>query len=146
MIRYYQMERIPSSSVRNRAAFLPWLKPGDSCRSPLNSWIAGKRQTAGDLQAILTEVDKQSAALGAVVAAAAKPPSPVDAEDDEAVAVAPATEPAAATAARPREWRSVAPGLRERRYGKSILAGQVAAMGIIAASVMAWMLRRRRLP
>jgi membrane protein len=108
----------------------------------LNSWLAGKRQTAGDLQAILTEVDKQSAALGNVVTAAAKPPAPEDAEDDAPMPVAAPAAGAAPTAQ--RGWRATLPSLRERRYGKSILAGQVAALGILAASVVTWVLRRHR--
>jgi membrane protein len=118
----------------------------------VNSWIAGKRQTAGDLQAILTEVDKQSAALTGVVPAAAHPPKPPDAELDEAPPPSPSERGAPATGqpaqgsheVTGRGWRAISPVLRERRYGKSIIAGQIAALSLLAASIAAWVLRRRR--
>lgn len=110
----------------------------------VNSWIAGKRQTAGDLQAILTEVDKQAAALTDVVPAAAHPPKPPDAEPDEAPPT-PVAQPNASPDGKPaRGLRGALPALRERRYGKSIIAGQLATLGLVAVSVAAWVLRRHR--
>ncbi len=48
----------------------------------INSWVSGKRETAGDLQAILTEVDKQATALQDVVPAAVHPPEKLDVDND----------------------------------------------------------------
>ncbi len=119
----------------------------------LNSWIAGKRGTAGDLQAIITQADEHEAELAALVPAAVHPvelqtaPAPETKKrkhpiphenvppyvysDIQAINVAPI----------PKGRKAVIPLLRERRYGRSILAGQIAAASVIVASLLVWLIQ-----
>ncbi|MBA3823875.1 MAG: YihY/virulence factor BrkB family protein [Ktedonobacterales bacterium] len=105
----------------------------------LNSWVAGKRETMGDLQEILTEIDAQRAQLSGVIPAATR-------TDDATAGVADAAVPVAATVATPstdaRGHRPFFSALQEHRHGRTIVAGQIATFGLLAGAVVTWLLRR----
>ena len=105
----------------------------------LNSWIAGKRETKGDLQEILTEIDAQRVRLAGVVPAAARP----DEAPDEAVPAvsAAATTTATATPDAPKR-RPFFSALQDHRHGRTIVAGQIATAGVLLGALLAWVLRR----
>jgi YihY family inner membrane protein len=112
-----------------------------------NSWLAGKRETMGDLQSIVAQVDQRSREIVGMVPAAAHP------DDLNALPEQPAPTPespptpdsAAEAAAKKQKAREVLPQVwRERRFNRSILAGQIATVGVVAASVVTWLIRRRK--
>jgi membrane protein len=107
----------------------------------INSWIAGKRATAGDLQAILAEVDKHQEALRKVVPAAIHPPEKMDNEPDHEIAPTarirrPISPPA-------QEQRAFHPAMKTQRQGRASITEQLATIGILAVSVLSHLMQRR---
>ncbi len=105
----------------------------------LNSWVAGKRETKGDLQEILTEIDAQRMQLAGVIPAASHADEDVPPGAEDAVAAAVAVAKPTTDAKGKRPFFST---LQEHRHGRTIVAGQIATFGILAGAVAAWLLRR----
>jgi membrane protein len=118
----------------------------------INSWVAGKRPTAGDLQAIITQVEMHQEELAKIVPAAVHQDaseSPAGAAQRDGSQDSPGEHSSSRRSgsvpdARPSGWQPIVASLRERRHGRSILAGQIAAAGVAVVSLLAWLIHSRK--
>jgi len=105
----------------------------------VNSWVIGERETIGDLQTIVSEIETTPEQQGTIVDAnenvlafETNPVKPKHANDQEALAKM------------PQSRISVRQALRGQQRGRTIFAGQIAALGLISVSLLIGLIRRMR--
>ncbi len=105
----------------------------------VNSWVAGERETVGDLQAIMSEVDTPDEQTSAQVVMHDQD------TDQQAILEQKQHERKQELSANPKLPRSsIRQALRGQQHGRTIFAGQIAAFGLISVSLLIGLMRRMR--